>query len=83
MLTTGCPHFLRPVVVGRERVVWGCGGGAGSGGGRARSRPCGAAQRSCAGSGPLPRAKTQLPVDCVLLLGGWLVRESVVYWYSI
>jgi hypothetical protein len=38
--------------------------------GGARSRPCGAAQRSCAGSGPLPRAGSQLPVDCVLLLGG-------------
>ena len=35
----------------------------------ARSRPCGAAQQSCAGSGPLPRAGAQLPVDCVLLLG--------------
>jgi hypothetical protein len=34
----------------------------------ARSRSCGAAQRSCAGSGPLPRAGAQLPVDCVLLL---------------
>ncbi len=31
---TGCPPFLRPVVVGRGRVVRGCGGGAvGSGGG--------------------------------------------------
>ncbi len=41
-----------------------------SGVGGARSRPWGAAQRSCAGSGPLPRAGVQLPVDCVLLLGG-------------
>ena len=56
--------------VGRERVVRGCGGGAGGGGGGARSRPCVAAQRSCAVSGPLPRAGEQLPVDCVLLLGG-------------
>jgi hypothetical protein len=23
LLTTGCPHFLRPVVVGGGRVVWG------------------------------------------------------------
>jgi hypothetical protein len=69
LLTTGCPHFLRPVVVGGGRVVRGCGGGGGGGGGGARSRPCGAAQRSCAGSGPLPRAGTQLPVDCALLLG--------------
>jgi hypothetical protein len=42
----------------------------GRGPGGARSRPCGAAQRSCAGSGPLPRAGAQLPVDFVLLLGG-------------
>jgi hypothetical protein len=41
----------------------------GRGPGGARSRPCGAAQRSCAGSGPLPSAGAQLPVDCVLLLG--------------
>ena len=50
------------------------------GGGGARAGPaadddpsfwtCGTAQRSWAGSGPLPRAWTQLPVDCVLLLGG-------------
>ena len=42
----------------------------GRGPGGARSWPCGAAQRSCAGSGPLPRAGAQLPVDGVLLLGG-------------
>jgi hypothetical protein len=36
----------------------------------ARSWPCGDAQQSCTGSGPLPRAGAQLPVDCVLLLGG-------------
>ena len=36
----------------------------------ARRLPCGAAWRSCAGAGPLPRAGTQLAVDCVLLLGG-------------
>jgi hypothetical protein len=41
--------------------------------GAARSRPCGEAQRSCVIDGPLPRAGVQLPVDCVLLLGGWLV----------
>ena len=34
-------------------------------------------RRSCVGSGPLPRAGTQLPVDCVLLLGGWLVLLRV------
>ncbi len=38
----------------------------GGGPGAARSRPCGAAKRSCAGAGPLPRAGAQLPVDCVL-----------------
>jgi hypothetical protein len=37
--------------------------------GGARSMPCGVAKRSCSGSGPLPRAWAQLPVDCVLLLG--------------
>ena len=42
----------------------------GRGPGGASSRPWGAAQRSCAGSGPLPRAGAHLPVDCVLLLGG-------------
>jgi hypothetical protein len=39
------------------------------GGGAARRRPCGAARRSC-GAGRLPRAGSQLAVDCVLLLGG-------------
>ena len=62
-LTTGCPHFLRPVVVGGGRVVGGGGGGARG----ARSRRCVAAQRSCAGSGSLPRAGAQLPVDCVFI----------------
>jgi hypothetical protein len=38
--------------------------------GAVRSRPCGAAQRSCAGAGPLPRDGAQLPMDCILLLGG-------------
>ena len=33
----------------------------------------GAAQQSCVCPGPLPRAGAQLPVDCVLVLGGWLV----------
>ncbi len=42
----------------------------GLGPGGAHSRPCVAAHRSCAGSGPLPRAGAQLPVVCVLLLGG-------------
>ena len=55
-------------------VVWDCGGGEGGGGGGDRSWPCVAAQRSCAGAGPLLRAGAQLPVDCISLLGGgWLV----------
>ncbi len=47
----------------------------GRGPGGARSRPCGAAKWSCAGSGPLPRAWAQLPVDCVLLLG-WVAGAA-------
>jgi hypothetical protein len=39
LLTTGFPPFLRPVVVGRERVVRGCCCGAVGGGGGARSGP--------------------------------------------
>jgi len=73
LLTTGCPHFLRPVVVGGGRVVWGCVGGAGGGGGWARSRPCGAAQRSCAGAGPLPRAGAQPLWTASYCWGEWLV----------
>ncbi len=54
--------------------MWDCGGGEGGGGGGDRSWPCVAAQRSCAGAGPLLRAGAQLPVDCISLLGGgWLV----------
>ncbi len=48
MLTTGCPHFLRPVVVGRERVVRGCDGGADGGGGGARAGPQPAVWRGAA-----------------------------------
>ena len=36
----------------------------------AHSLPCDAAQLSCVCADPLPRAWKQLPVDCVLLLGG-------------
>ena len=43
---------------------------AGAGPGGARSLSCGASQRSYSCDGPLPRAGAQLPVDCVLLLGG-------------
>ncbi len=77
MLTTGCPHFLRPVVVGGERVVWGCDGGAGGGGGGARA---GSAAGSVARrSGPalalapfhVPGRSSLWTVSCCW--GGWLV----------
>ena len=77
MLTTGCPHFLRPVVVGREHVVRGCGGGADGGGGGARSGP--AAGRVARRSSPAP-ALAPFPVPGRSSLwtasccwGGWLV----------
>ena len=74
MLTTGCPHFLRPVVVGRERVVRGCGGGAGCGGGGARAGPAaGAAQRSCPGSDPFPVPRRSSLWTASCCWGGWLV----------
>jgi hypothetical protein len=60
LLTTGCPRFLRPVVVGGGRVVWGCGGGAGGGGGGARAWP--AAGRVARRSGPAP-ALAPFPVQ--------------------
>jgi hypothetical protein len=73
LLTTGYPPFSVLLLLAGDVLFWGCGGGAGGGGGgpgAARNRPCGAARRSCAGAGPLPRAGAQLPVHCVLLLGG-------------
>ena len=77
MLTTGCPPFLRPVVVGRERVARGCCGGAGGGGGGARAGP--AAGRAARRSGPAP-ALAPFPVQGRSSLwtvsccwGGWLV----------
>jgi hypothetical protein len=77
LLTTGCPPFLRPVVVGRERVARGCGGGAGGGGGGARAGP--AAGRAVRRSGPAP-ALAPFPVPGRSSLwtasccwGGWLV----------
>jgi hypothetical protein len=75
LLTTGCPHFLRPVVVGGGRVVWGCGGGAGGGGGGARARP--AAGRVARRNGPapapfpVPGCSSLWTVSCCW--GGWLV----------
>jgi hypothetical protein len=77
LLTTGCPHFLRPAVGGGGRVVWGCVGGAGGGGGGARARP--AAVRVAWRSGPAPAmAPFPLPGRSSLWTvsfcwGGWLV----------
>ncbi len=48
----------------RGGLRWGLGPGG------ARSRQCVEVHRSCACSGPLPRAGAQFPVDCLLLLGG-------------
>jgi hypothetical protein len=68
LLTTGHLPSSHPVVVDRGRGVGGCGGGAGGAGGGSRTRPAagrrprGAARRSCAGAGPLPRARVQLAV---------------------
>ena len=77
MLTTGCPPFLWPVVVGRERVARGCGGGAVVGGGGARAGP--PAGRAARRSGPAP-ALAPFPVPGRSSLwtasccwGGWLV----------
>ena len=77
MLTTGCPHFLLPVVVGRERVVWGCCGGAGVGRGGARAGS--AAGRVALRRGPA-LALAPFPVQGRISLwtvsccwGGWLV----------
>ena len=69
-ITTGYSPFLRPVRVGLRLRG---GHRRGRGPVAACSRQCGSAWRSCDGAGPLPRAGAQLPVDCVLLLGGWLV----------
>jgi hypothetical protein len=73
LLTTGCPHFLWPVVVGGGRVVWGCGCGAvGSGGGAAacsvtKSRgPVPALDPF-----PVPGSSSLWTASCCW--GGWLV----------
>ena len=77
MLTTGCPPFLRPCCCCRGTCRVGLRWRGGAGGGRstgvARSRPCGAARRSCACAGHLPRAGTQL-WTASFRWGGWLVR---------
>jgi hypothetical protein len=77
LLTTGCPHFLRPVVVVGGRVVWGCVGGAGGSGGGARAGP--AAGRVAQRSGPaqalapfpVPGRSSLWTVSCCW--GRWLV----------
>jgi hypothetical protein len=81
LLMTGYLHFLRPVVVGGGRVVWGCGGGAGGGGGGARTQPV--AGRVAMRSGPAP-ALAPFPVPGSSSLwtasccwGGWLVLVRV------
>jgi hypothetical protein len=57
--------------------VWGCVGGAVGGGGAARARPaaCRVARRCgpAPALSPFPVQGAQLPVDCILLLGGCLV----------
>ena len=64
MLTTGCPPFLRSCCCWRGTcrvgLRWRGGGRRGWSTGVARIRPCGAAQRSCAGAERLPRAGAQL-----------------------
>jgi hypothetical protein len=60
LLRTGYSPFLRPVVVGGGRVVWGCICGAGVGGGGARARP--AAGRVAHHSCPAP-AMAPFPVQ--------------------
>jgi hypothetical protein len=77
LLTTGCPHFLRPVVVGGERVVWGCDGGAGGGGGGAWAGPAAGRVARCSGPAPalapfpVPGRTSLWTVSCYW--GGWLV----------
>jgi hypothetical protein len=77
LLTTGCPPFLRSCCCWRGTcrvgLRWRGGGRRGRSTGVARNRPCGAAQRSCAGAGHLPRAGAQL-WTASFCWGGWLVR---------
>jgi hypothetical protein len=77
LLTTGCPPFLRPCCCWRGTcrvgLRWRGGGRRRRITGVARIRPCGAAQRSCAGAGHLPRAGAQL-WTASFCWGGWLVR---------
>ena len=75
LLTTGYPPFLRPVVVGGGRVVWGCGGGAGGGGGGARPAACRVARRGgpalALAPFPVPGRSSLCTASCCW--GGWLV----------
>jgi hypothetical protein len=76
LLTTGCPHFLRPVVVGWGRVVWDCVSGAGCGGGGARARPTAGRVALCNGPAqalapfPVPGCSSLWTVSCCWG-GGW------------
>jgi hypothetical protein len=76
-LTTGCPHFLRPVVVDGGRVVWGCGGRAGVGGGGARAGPAacsvsrGSSPAPALAPFPVPGSSSLWTVSCCW--GGWLL----------
>jgi hypothetical protein len=76
-VTTGCPPFLRTCCCCRGTcrvgMRWRGGGRRGRITGVARIRPCGAAQRSCAGAGHLPRAGAHL-WTASFCWGGWLVR---------
>ena len=73
MLTTGCPHFLRPVFVDGGRVVWGC--GCGAGGARAGPAACRVSWRSCPALAlapfPVPGRSSLWTASCCW--GGWLV----------
>jgi hypothetical protein len=77
LLTTGCPHFLQPVVVGGERVVWGCGVGADVCGGGARAGPAAGrvAQRSSPAQAlpPFPVLGRSSLWTMSCCWGGWLV----------
>jgi hypothetical protein len=83
-LTMGYSPFLRPVVVGGGRVVWGCGGGAGVGGGGARARPAAGVWR---GAAVLhwcwPPSPCRVVAPCGLCLvdggGGWCCCGAVTH----
>ena len=77
MLTTGCPHFLQPVVVGGESVMWGNSCGVGCCGGWARAGPAAGRVARCRGPSPAlapfpePGHSSLWTGSCCW--GGWLV----------